>query len=128
MPGAGAGGARLQQSAGRPQQVPNTARPAAAASVAEATSCGQKQHWSVGRWCDWALRVPLSISFPCTAEERLDLVEVFVADTALRTTLQQELRHVPDFHRLARKMKTGKGSLQVSDLLLCAGLTPHFNP
>lgn len=65
--------------------------------------------------------------FP-VAEERLDLVEVFFADTALRSTLQQELRHVPDFHRLARKMKMGKSSLQVSAILLCVGLTPPTDP
>ena len=41
------------------------------------------------------------------------MVEVFVEDTAMRTTVQSELRHMPDFHRVARKMNSHKAGLQV---------------
>ena len=47
------------------------------------------------------------------AEERLDLVETFFSDTSLRTSLQGELRHIPDFHRISRRMASHKASLQV---------------
>ena len=47
------------------------------------------------------------------AEERLDLVETVFSDTSLRTSLQSELRHVPDFHRISRRMASHKASLQV---------------
>jgi DNA mismatch repair protein MSH2 len=45
-------------------------------------------------------------------EERLDLVEAFFSDTSLRTSLQSELRHIPDFHRISRRMASHKASLQ----------------
>ena len=53
-------------------------------------------------------------------------MEVFFADTALRATLQQELRHLPDFHRLARKMKTRKSNLQAS--AVCCVTVCGFDP
>ena len=47
------------------------------------------------------------------AEERLDLVEALFSDTSLRTSLQSELRHIPDLHRLSRRLACRKASLQV---------------
>ena len=46
-------------------------------------------------------------------EERLDLVEAFVSDSGLRTSVQTELRHIPDLHRLSRRLVAHKASLQV---------------
>ena len=47
------------------------------------------------------------------AEERLDLVEALFSDVYLRMSLQSELRHVPDLHRLSRRLASHKASLQV---------------
>ena len=47
-------------------------------------------------------------------EERLDVVEVFVTETQLRQSLQEEqLKRFPDLFRLSRKLQRGKGTLQV---------------
>jgi DNA mismatch repair protein MSH2 len=45
-------------------------------------------------------------------EERLDLVEALFSDVYLRMSLQSELRHVPDLHRLSRRLASHKASLQ----------------
>lgn len=54
------------------------------------------------------------------AEERLDLVEIFFSDLSLRRTLQDCLKIVPDYFRLAKKVNKGKGSLQVRTCLFCS--------
>lgn len=58
----------------------------------------------------------LSLPVPQT-EERLDLVEVFFLDASLRTNLQDELRHIPDFHRISRRLSAHRSSLQVQYLI-----------
>jgi DNA mismatch repair protein MSH2 len=45
-------------------------------------------------------------------EERLDLVEALFSDVYLRMSLQSELRHVPDLHRLSRRLASHKANLQ----------------
>ena len=46
-------------------------------------------------------------------EERLDIVEVFFSDLELRQMVQEELRFMPDFFRLGRKLQRNKATLQV---------------
>lgn len=52
-------------------------------------------------------------SLNCSIEERLDLVEIFFSDLSVRRTVQDCLKVVPDYFRLAKKLNKGKGSLQV---------------
>ena len=53
------------------------------------------------------------------AEERLDLVEIFFHDLSVRRTVQDYLKLVPDYFWLAKKIRKGKGSLQVSTDTTC---------
>lgn len=46
-------------------------------------------------------------------EERLDVVEILSSDLAMRRSLQDCLKIIPDYFRLAKKLNKGKGSLQV---------------
>lgn len=43
---------------------------------------------------------------------RLDLVQIFVEDTALRQDMRQHLKRIPDMERLTRKVDKRKASLQ----------------
>lgn len=45
-------------------------------------------------------------------EERLDVVEILSSDLAMRRSLQDCLKIIPDYFRLAKKLNKGKGSLQ----------------
>jgi len=48
------------------------------------------------------------------AEERLDLVEVFILDSLIRQTIhEQHLSSLPDFTKIAKKLSLGKATLQV---------------
>ena len=68
-------------------------------------------------WSEWLLTL---------VDERLDIVDVFVNDSTIRTFIAQDfLGRVPDFERLVRKFIRKKANLEVRDEdILC--LTDFF--
>ena len=59
--------------------------------------------------CQWLKQPLLDLTL---ITERLDIVQTFVEGSELRQTLQQVLKRVPDFYRIAKKLQRGKGNLQ----------------